>query len=89
MLTKPPHTAPRWKDIERKYAQVLPRPVGQYLRTSSYLSTDVPLRIARDPRILDKVESILGPDILMWSCEYFIKVLLSFHLRVAPARSRE
>ena len=59
--------------IERNYAQVLPRPVGRYLRTSSYLSTDVPLRIARDPRILDKVESILGPDILMWSCEYFIK----------------
>ena len=66
--------------IERTYAQVLPRPVGQYLRISSYLSTDVPLRIARDPRILDKVESILGPDILMWSCEYFIKEARTPHI---------
>ena len=68
------------EDIERNYAQILPRPVGQYLRTSSYLSTDVPLRIARDPGILDKVESILGPDILMWSCEYFIKEARTPHM---------
>lgn len=59
--------------LERDYDGKLPRPVGEYLRISSYLATDVPMQIARDPRILDKVESILGPDILMWSCEYFIK----------------
>lgn len=59
--------------LEREHEGKLPKPVGQYLRISSYLATDVPVRIARDPRILDKVESILGPDILMWSCEYFIK----------------
>lgn len=59
--------------LERDHDGKLPRPVGEYLRISSYLATDVPMQIARDPRILDKVESILGPDILMWSCEYFIK----------------
>ncbi|MEM9059685.1 MAG: phytanoyl-CoA dioxygenase family protein [Pseudomonadota bacterium] len=59
--------------LERDYDGALPRAVAEYLRISSYLATDVPLRIARDARVLDKVESILGPDILMWSCEYFIK----------------
>ena len=68
------------EEVERNYAQRLPRPVGQYLRTSTYLSTEVPLRVARDPRILDKVESILGPDILMWSCEYFIKEARTPHV---------
>lgn len=59
--------------LEREHDGKLPRRIGEYLRISAYLATDVPLRIARDPRVLDKVESILGPDILMWSCEYFIK----------------
>ena len=59
--------------LERDFEGKLLKPVAQYLRISSYLATDVPLRIAQDPRVLDKVESILGPDILMWSCEYFIK----------------
>jgi hypothetical protein len=59
--------------LERDHAGRLPRPVDEYLRASAYLATDVPLRVARDRRILDCVESILGPDIILWSCEYFIK----------------
>jgi hypothetical protein len=59
--------------LERDYAGKLPREVSQYLRAAAYLASDVPLRVARDPRVLDAVESILGPDILLWSCEYFIK----------------
>ncbi|MEL7153583.1 MAG: phytanoyl-CoA dioxygenase family protein, partial [Pseudomonadota bacterium] len=59
--------------LEQDFAGKLPKSVGEYLRIASYLATDVPLRIAQDPRVLDKVESILGPNILMWSCEYFIK----------------
>lgn len=61
------------ESLEHEFDGKLPKPVGQYLRSASHLSTDVPVRIASDPRILDKVESILGPDILMWGCEYFIK----------------
>ena len=61
------------EDLERDFAGVLPRPVGDYLRASAYLASEVPLRVARDPRVLECVESILGPDILLWSCEYFIK----------------
>ncbi|MEM6623341.1 MAG: phytanoyl-CoA dioxygenase family protein [Pseudomonadota bacterium] len=59
--------------LERDFDGELPRKVGDYLRVTSFAATDVPLRVARDPRILDRVESILGPDIMMWSCEYFIK----------------
>ncbi len=59
--------------IERDYAQSLPRPIGEYLRVGTLVGTDVPLRVARDQRILDRVESILGPDIMLWSCEYFVK----------------
>lgn len=51
----------------------LPRPVGEYLRTTAAVATEVPLRVALDPRVLDRVESLLGPDILIWGCEYFIK----------------
>ena len=29
--------------------------------------------LARDPRILDAVESVLGPDILCWTTNFFVK----------------
>ncbi|MEM7423093.1 MAG: phytanoyl-CoA dioxygenase family protein [Pseudomonadota bacterium] len=59
--------------LEGTFEGQLAQPVGAYLRSSSHLATDVPLQIARDPRILDRVESLIGPDILLWGCEYFIK----------------
>ncbi len=59
--------------LERDHAGRLDKSVGEYLRLAAYLASDVPLRVARDPRVLDAVEGILGPDIMMWSCEYFIK----------------
>jgi hypothetical protein len=30
-------------------------------------------RLVRDPRILDAVESLLGPDLLCWSSQFFVK----------------
>lgn len=59
--------------LERDFEGKLAQPVGSYLRLAAYLASDVPLRVARDARVLDAVEGILGPDIMMWSCEYFIK----------------
>lgn len=59
--------------LEREFAGKLPKPIGHYLRLNAHFASDVPLRIARDPRVLDCVEGILGPDIMLWSCEYFIK----------------
>jgi len=37
-------------------------------------------RIARDPRILDLVEGVLGPDLLVWSAEFFIKEPRTTHV---------
>lgn len=59
--------------LESGYTGKLPKPVSKYLRMNAHIASDVPLRIAADPRVLDRVESILGPDIMLWSCEYFIK----------------
>jgi ectoine hydroxylase-related dioxygenase (phytanoyl-CoA dioxygenase family) len=49
------------------------RPAGQYLRVNAHLVSDAPLAVAREARVLDAVESLLGPDLLLWSCEYFVK----------------
>ncbi len=59
--------------LERDFEGKLAQPVGSYLRLAAHLATDVPLRVARDARVLDAVEGILGPDLMLWSCEYFIK----------------
>ncbi len=59
--------------LEATPADAIPRPCNQYLRVNAHLISDVPLAVAANPMILDCVESILGPDILMWGCEYFIK----------------
>ncbi|MEM9247917.1 MAG: phytanoyl-CoA dioxygenase family protein [Pseudomonadota bacterium] len=59
--------------LERDFEGQLPKPVGHYLRLSAHVATDLPLKIARDPRVLDAVEILLGPDLMLWSCEYFIK----------------
>ena len=59
--------------LETRFEGKLPNPLSHYLRVAAHLATDLPLQIARDPRVLDKVEKILGPDLMLWSCEYFIK----------------
>lgn len=59
--------------LERDFDGRLDQPVGDYLRLAAHMATDVPLRVARDPRVLDAVQGILGPDLTLWSCEYFIK----------------
>jgi ectoine hydroxylase-related dioxygenase (phytanoyl-CoA dioxygenase family) len=59
---------------EARYREAgLPRPINQYHRVNAHLVSEVARTTARDPRILDAVESILGPDLMLWSCEYFIK----------------
>ena len=62
------------EELEADHADTsLPRSLAQYLRVNSHLVTDLPLTVVRDPRVLDAVESILGPDIALWSSEYFVK----------------
>lgn len=51
----------------------LPLPLNTYKRINSHCVIPMAHRIAADPRALDVVEGILGPDILIWSVEFFIK----------------
>jgi len=62
------------EQIERDYLDAdLPRPLNQYRRVNSHVVMPLAAKLARDPRILDAVESVLGPDLLVWSAEFFIK----------------
>ena len=51
----------------------LPLPLNTYKRINAHCVIPQAHRIAADPRVLDVVEGILGPDILIWSVEYFVK----------------
>jgi hypothetical protein len=42
-------------------------------RTMPHLALPWVMDLARDPRVLDRVEDLLGPDILMWTSTFFIK----------------
>ena len=51
----------------------LPDTLNIYKRVNPQRVISLPCRIASDPRILNVVEGILGPDILIYGVEYFIK----------------
>ena len=51
----------------------LPHPLNTYKRVNAHVVMPMAARIARDPAILDVVQSVLGPDILIYSTEFFIK----------------
>lgn len=51
----------------------LPQPISQYFRVGAHVVIPLMAEIARKPTVLDAVQSILGPDLLVWSCELFIK----------------
>ena len=47
--------------------------LGQFFRVNGHLVIPLLSDVARSPQILDQVASILGPDLLVWSVELFIK----------------
>ena len=51
----------------------LPQPLNQYFRINGQVVLPLMAELARTPAVLDAVQSILGPDLLVWSCELFIK----------------
>lgn len=51
----------------------LPRPLNQYKRSAAHVVIPLAAEIATHPAILDAVEGALGPDLLIWSAEFFIK----------------
>ncbi|MGC3936402.1 phytanoyl-CoA dioxygenase family protein [Roseobacter sp. EG26] len=51
----------------------LPLSLNTYKRVNAHCVMPLAHRIGSDPRILDVVEGILGPDILIYAVEFFIK----------------
>ncbi len=69
------------EEIETNYLDAdLPRALNQYRRVNTNVVMPLAANIARDDRILDVVESILGPNILIWSAEFFIKEPRTTHI---------
>ncbi len=56
-----------WRDAD------LPLPFNTYKRVNAHLVMPMAARIALDARVLDVVQGVLGPDIMVWSAEFFVK----------------
>ncbi|MEX0308987.1 MAG: phytanoyl-CoA dioxygenase family protein [Tateyamaria sp.] len=62
------------EDIEHRYlAADLPHPLNTYKRVNAHVVMPMAARMAAEPAVLDVIEGILGPDILIYSTEFFIK----------------
>lgn len=62
------------EQIERDWLGAdLPHPLNMYKRTNAHCVMPLAARLATDPRVLDVVEAVLGPDLMVWSAEFFIK----------------
>ena len=69
------------EQIERDWLDAgLPHPLNTYKRINAHLVMPMVDRIAREPDILNIVERILGPDIMIYSGEFFIKEAGSDHV---------
>lgn len=74
-----------WRDeleeIERDWLDnSLPRPLAVYKRVNAHVVMPIAHDIAAHPAILDVVEGVLGPDILLYSTEFLIKEPNSKHM---------
>ena len=62
------------EEIERGAAGAdLPLPLNTYKRVNAQVVMPLAARMALDARVLDAVEGVLGPDLMIWSAEFFIK----------------
>lgn len=69
------------EQIERDWLGVdLRHPLNTYKRVNAHCVMPLAARLAQDSRILDAVETILGPDLMIWSAEFFIKEPATAHI---------
>ncbi len=62
------------EEVEARYAaRELPHDVSQYLRTSPHIVLPFVSGLAFDRAVLDAVEGVLGPDLMIWGADFFIK----------------
>ena len=67
--------------VEKKWLNNgLPRALNQYKRSASHIVMPLAAEIASHPSILNSVSGILGDDLLVWSCEFFIKEANTTHI---------
>ena len=60
--------------IERDYStKDLPHDLTHYFRVNGELVIPLLTEVALSKSILDAMESVLGPNLMVWSCELFIK----------------
>ena len=64
----------RWQTAD------LPLPLNTYKRVNAQCVMTLAARLALDPRVLDPVESLLGPNLMIWSAEFFIKEPQTHHM---------
>ncbi|MGC1486376.1 MAG: phytanoyl-CoA dioxygenase family protein [Albidovulum sp.] len=80
-----PQKAALWRaeleGIERDWLDAgLPLPLNTYKRVNANCVLPLAHRIGTDPAILDVAEGILGPDLLIYGVEFFIKEANSPHI---------
>jgi ectoine hydroxylase-related dioxygenase (phytanoyl-CoA dioxygenase family) len=69
------------EDVEANWRNAdLPLPLNQYQRVNAQCVMPFAARLARHPAVLNAVEGILGPDILIWSAEFFVKEPYTDHI---------
>lgn len=69
------------EQIERDWLDAgLPLPLNTYKRVNSHVVMPFAARTAKDPRVLDVVEGVLGPNIMVYSAEFFIKEPRTQHI---------
>lgn len=58
----------------------LPLPLANYKRVNAHVVMPMVARIAKHPAVLDVIEGVLGPDIMIFSGEFFIKEPQTRHI---------
>ncbi len=61
-------------------SEKLGRPLVNYKRVHSEIVMPLATKMALSPEVLDAVEGILGPNIMIWGAEFFIKEVHSKHI---------
>ncbi|MEX0285866.1 MAG: phytanoyl-CoA dioxygenase family protein [Paracoccaceae bacterium] len=83
VLTPDQATAARaeFETMERDWLDNgLPQPLNTYKRINAHCVMPLVYHMAMNPRVLDVVEGILGPNILIYSGEFFIKEAHTKHI---------
>lgn len=64
----------KWRDAD------LPLPLHTYKRVNAHVVLPMVARLACAPPVLDVVEGLLGPDIMVFAAEFFIKEARTDHI---------